>query len=67
MRRYTVMITQNKWIQTDRGKGTEKPGRGNEQSESKLALKPRTDQDRVSSEKSELRKLRAENKERKSS
>ena len=39
MRHYTVMITLNRGIQTDKGRETRETGSGNEQSESRLALK----------------------------
>lgn len=58
---------QNRGIQMDRGRRTRKLRSRNEQLESRLALKPRTNRDKASSEKSELRKLRAENREKKSS
>lgn len=46
MIRYTVMMTQNRGIQTDRGRGTKKLGNENEQSKRKLALKPQVDRER---------------------
>jgi len=45
VKRYTVVIMQNRGIQMDRGRRTRKPRSGNEQSESRLALKPQTNRE----------------------
>jgi len=50
VKHYTVMITKNRGIQMDRGRRTRKPGSENEQSESRLALKPQTNRERRGSE-----------------
>jgi len=49
VKRYTVIMTQNRGIQTNRGKKTRMLGSGNEPTESRLALKPQTDRSRGSS------------------
>lgn len=43
------MMTPKKVIQMTRGRGTRALGSENEQSESRLALKPRTDRNKVAS------------------
>jgi len=40
VKRYTVIITKNRGIQTDRGRRTRKLGSENEQSERRLDLNP---------------------------